>query len=193
MPRTLTPAQVAANRSRAKLPRANKWHPALQPPEEPWTQGHLLAETLVRGEDPNSLARLHQNFRTAWCPSGFIEEVLVEKMTVCYWRMRRIYRAECGSVEGRFIGAAKEIARQYEARHPGHKNSKPEHFIDQIEEPLCETIGKIVSSPSTEIIMSLAFHEAGIEREFYRAMRCLAQIQRARIRGLSPAEGLDAH
>ncbi len=57
----------------------------------------LLAEHIVvRGEDPAKFASLHESLMDEFFPRGSQEEYLVERVAVCMWRLRRVYRIEAG-------------------------------------------------------------------------------------------------
>ncbi len=195
----LSKAQIQANRARARLSRTVRWIPQQHEPEVPWEHGLLGKETIAYGENPDKFKELHENLRRSWCPEGYMEELLVEKMAVCHWRMTRILRAECGSIEARAISAGQEIAlAQIESDKktprqlaPGQNEAEQEPTVIS---PLAfRAVSRMTCFPEYETSMALAFYEAAVERHFYRAMRALAQIQRARIRGISPAEGLESH
>ena len=195
----LSKAQIEANRARARLPRANRWIPQQHEPEAPWEDGLLGPETIAAGEDTNKFKNLHESLRHSWCPQGYMEELLVEKMAVCHWRMTRILRAECGNIEARALSAAQDIAEaqlqsdKQNPRPPASGQNEAEQVPTVIGPMAFRAVSRMTCFPSYETSMALAFYEAAVERHFYRAMRALAQIQKARIRGVSPAEGLDSH
>lgn len=47
-----------------------------------------------RAEFRNLLAQLQDDIQ----PNGILEEILVEKIAVCYWRLRRVLRCEIGGI-----------------------------------------------------------------------------------------------
>ena len=74
----------------------------------------LLAQEVVisegmgaeyRAEFRNLLRQLRHDLE----PSGTLEEILVEKIAVCYWRLRRGLRSEIGEIRNDREGAAHEI------------------------------------------------------------------------------------
>ncbi len=61
------------------------------------THGVLaLTEVLLPWESSTALGELYQRMLQYWRPSGFMEEVLVEKMTSDLWKLRRLQRVESG-------------------------------------------------------------------------------------------------
>ncbi len=58
------------------------------------THGLRARAALLPGEDKNSFFRLFKAFRDHFHPLGRFEEVLVEQMTVAYWKLSRLTRIE---------------------------------------------------------------------------------------------------
>ncbi|MCH8267966.1 MAG: hypothetical protein IH846_10640 [Acidobacteria bacterium] len=85
--------------------RASRWN-ALQ-------HGLLAREVVIparegaenRAEFRNLLGQLRHDLQ----PSGVLEEILVEKIAVCYWRLRRVLRSETGEIRNDREGAAKQV------------------------------------------------------------------------------------
>jgi hypothetical protein len=69
----------------------------------------LLAKTVVLRwgplkEDEKEFEQLLSDLRNDLSPVGALEEMLVEEIAVCYWRMRRVLRAEIGEINGAAFG-----------------------------------------------------------------------------------------
>ena len=58
--------------------------------------GLLAADLVVRDEDPVEFARVLESLVDELQPQGSLEEQLVERVAVCMWRLRRLYRVEAG-------------------------------------------------------------------------------------------------
>ncbi len=58
--------------------------------------GLLAADLVVRDEDPDEFARVLENLADELQPQGPLEELLVERVAVCMWRLRRLYGIEVG-------------------------------------------------------------------------------------------------
>jgi hypothetical protein len=69
------------------------------------THGILAQEVLIRAgdgaEDPAELEALLEQFRNDLRPVGVLEEMLVERIAACYWRLRRAQRFEVGAIRER--------------------------------------------------------------------------------------------
>jgi len=65
--------------------------------------GILSRSVVVRNGDSEETQRafdfLHSSLRDNLKPEGVLEEMLVEKIAVCYWRLRRVLRSETGVIE----------------------------------------------------------------------------------------------
>ena len=101
--KNMSPKQIQANRRNArqstgpKTPRgkARTRLNALQ-------HGLLAREAVLQGfwikESPRELEALHRQFWRQCAPVGALEEMLVEQIVTCYWRKRRVLRAESGEI-----------------------------------------------------------------------------------------------
>jgi hypothetical protein len=62
----------------------------------------MLAESIVvledQGESKDELQALRARFRNQIAPQGPWEELLVERLLACYWRLRRAYRFEVQTI-----------------------------------------------------------------------------------------------
>jgi len=59
--------------------------------------GFRAAQGVGEGaENPEEFNALVDGLKTQLAPSGSLEEMLVEKVAVAYWRLRRAYRYEVG-------------------------------------------------------------------------------------------------
>ena len=75
--------------------------------------GLLAREVVIRigpgrerqADFENLLAALRQDLE----PRGALEEILVENIAVCYWRLRRVLQAENGEIRGNLDGAEKSF------------------------------------------------------------------------------------
>ena len=75
-------------------------------------QHGLLAQEVViptgpGQEDDAEFEHLLVALRDDLQPCGALEEILVEKIAVCYWRLRRVLRAENGEIRSNLQDARK--------------------------------------------------------------------------------------
>ncbi len=60
-------------------------------------------------EDENEFEQLFNALRIELCPAGILEEMLVEKIAICYWRLRRVVKFEVGELRKRLDNATMDI------------------------------------------------------------------------------------
>ena len=97
----------------------------------------LLAKEVVitvgeGAEDPEEFNRLLEDLRVELIPEGTLEEMLVEKIAVAYWRLRRAYKYEVGLVRDKIDTASDDYYRtkNWEGKRP---NKLPEEIENEIE------------------------------------------------------------
>lgn len=171
---TLTRRQIA-NRKNASRPRKRRLE-SYRP--DAAIERILAAEVVAESvEERPQFDRVLQAFRDSWRPVGQMEEVLVEKITVSYWRMRRILRVE-----------AADIARQAYWL-PVDMDCKQQEISRTVNMPVPaqdrEALERIArgerSAPEPDLFALLAQHETLLERQFYRAVRTLERLQAIRL------------
>ncbi len=101
--KNMSPKQIQANRRNSrhstgpKTPQG-KAHSRLNALQH----GLLAREAVLQGfwikESPRELEALHRQFWRQCAPVGALEEMLVEQIVTCYWRKRRVLRAESGEI-----------------------------------------------------------------------------------------------
>ena len=149
-----TPARLAANRQNAILstgPRtpegkAGAWQNAR-------THGLLSRQVLLPDENRARLIAVREYFLAELAPVGELETLLVERIIVCAWRLRRLHRVEAEVFDG-------ERASLREAG-------------------LAADLGAAFGQAS-HTLSTLARYEAALERAFYRALHELQRLQAAR-------------
>lgn len=112
-------------------------------------QGILARELVIPAgagrENPAELENLLGRLRDDLQPRGVLEEILVEKIAVCYWRLRRVLRSESGEIRKHLETAATsvylplamqaETAKQLDAPHRSYElrsNSFGVEFLLQL-------------------------------------------------------------
>jgi hypothetical protein len=94
--------------------------------------GLLAKEVVVTvgegAEDPTEFAALSQKLVSQFQPQGTVEEMLVEKIAVAYWRLRRAYRYEAGLIRLELETAAEKYYGKY--RSDGEKKHRTDEQID---------------------------------------------------------------
>jgi len=205
-----TQKQIAANRRNSRKStgpstRAGKAASKLNAMKH----GLLAEHVVVRGEDPAEFASFYESLVDEFLPQGPLEEQLVERVAVCGWRLRRVYRIEAGiftyeslTIE---LDRARNETKKYELdvmeeiRSVGlevHVTDEEQHgqTIAQAEkmarlrqeESLALSVAFKQDADNAGAFSKLSRYEAAIERSLYRAIHELQRIQAARGNGQQP-------
>ena len=131
--------------------------------------GLLAADLVVRGEDSVAFAGVLENLVDEYQPQGPLEEQLVERVAVCMWRLRRVYRVEAGIFQYEITKIESDNASEYQ-------------------ETQAVTIGGAFRRDASRAgaISKLSRYEAAIERSLYKALHELQRVQAARENGQHP-------
>jgi hypothetical protein len=163
--------------------------------------GLLSQEILLLGEDAAALRELGEGVKAEWQPVGQLENMLVEQITVGYWRLRRFAQVEAGIFIQEHLGELQERA-QSEAQ--SYERNLLEDIVDeqttitdeqkhrealakarelqakQYEETA--TLGQtfIRDADGANALSKLSRYETARERSLYRALHELQRLQAAR-------------
>ncbi len=160
----ISPKQLQANRRNARRSTGPKTPEGKQRVRFNAIKHGLLARSVIvpmhgASEIPRQLEDLLAQLSQDLCPVGILEEMLVEKIAVSYWRLRRALRVEAGYISENtqsWRSGPDEI-------HPG-----------------------TLSLPSAHECHNITRYESAIERQLYQAMRELERRQERR-RAQAPA------
>lgn len=157
--------QIAANRRNARRstgPRTPAGKAAVR--HNALKHGILARETIItHGDHPENqadleqlLADLHDDCR----PEGPLEELLVQQIAVCYWRLRRILHADSHEF-GHSLAATARSAEPF------------------------EYAGRLITThtpalPPSDRVNLILRYEATIQRQLTRALNHLERLQRQR-------------
>lgn len=168
-------AKRLANARNARVPRPRKIVP------EPKSRGGYLGREVVVTQGPcresySEFEQLLEGFREGLCPQGLLEEVLVEKMAVSYWRFRRLLRVESSEIRKNLHSAPVAMeARQLTRRAVG---LPPESEMELERWRRDEQEASYLPCPDT--LALLTRYAAVLERGFYRALRSYERLRRIR-------------
>lgn len=102
-PQAVSPARIAANRANARKstgPRTRKGKDRSR--QNALKHGLLANQILINDDDPAEAPELFQALIDGviahFNPADPFEELLVQRLAVCYWRLRRAFRYEAGAV-----------------------------------------------------------------------------------------------
>jgi len=171
MRRKISRRKIEANRGNALLstgPRTRKGKEAVK--RNALKHGILARAVVIPGkEDAVEFRRLHDWLRKDKQPKGFLEEILVENIVICYWRLRRVLRSEMGEIQ-------KELNVDEESKKLDLLRNGDEDQEDSDYAPA------IISSclPSREAADKLLRYAITIERQLHWAMSQLERLQSQR-------------
>ena len=108
-------------------------------------------------------------------PTGILEEILVEKVASCYWRLGRVLRAEVGEIQKAMNDAPAARINELEVQrllHLPSNTSEAEERRWLESERACRTL------PPAGVLDKILRYETTIEWQLYRALHQLERIQR---------------
>ena len=129
--------------------------------------GLLTGASLLYWEDPEELHALETQLRHLYQPAGFDEELLVDRIVVGYWQLRRSFRAETGAMNSYYNTALAGT-------------DSPEYDAAVRLDHACAVMG------SNEHLERIQRYGAQIERRLRRAIQDLQCLQAARNHGVPP-------
>ena len=95
-----TPKQIAANRANAKASTGpSTAQVKLRSSKNATLHGILSRELLVGNEDPTEYEHLLTGLVDDFTPEGANEQMLVEKMAIALWKMKRLNAAEAATIK----------------------------------------------------------------------------------------------
>ena len=85
-------------RTPARATSAGKPVPRFDAARHGLLSGAMLIDDGAQKESVAELRRLHAQLRAELAPEGIVEEILVERILACYWRLRRLLAAVRGLI-----------------------------------------------------------------------------------------------
>ena len=164
--------------------------------------GLLSTEVLLPGEDEDTFRELDERLRAELQPVGELENILVDRISAAYWRLRRLGRIEAGIFAWEryeeLAERADREARSYvwdvpeDARDPRRPQIvDPKRYEEALsrawqmrreQEDETATLGRTFARDAdrANAYSKLSRYETAIERQFYRALHELERRQAAR-------------
>ena len=159
---TASAKQIAANRANAlKSTGPRTASGKLASSKNALTHGLLSREMLVGGEDPAHYDALLDSLIDDFAPHGANEQMLVEKLAIALWKMKRLHGAEAATVKRNQMNTRAQYASKTEI----------------------EKVGLITEQAMQALpANSLSFirYQAQLEGQYYRAMTMLQLVQERR-------------
>ena len=126
-------------------------------------------------EDPAEYHRLLQGLQDDLKPVGQMEQLLVEKIAVNWWRLRRVLRFETGETQRQLCGC-NEDAMFF--AYQQNQDAKAEDI-----QPFYDYEHRVRSLPSEEALNKVIKYDVSIERSISRNLAMLKDLQRQRVSG----------
>ena len=163
--------KLEANRKnalRSTGPRTRKGKEAVK--RNALQHGILAREVVIPGkEDVVEFRRLHDWLRKDKQPKGFLEEMLVENIVICYWRLRRVLRCEIGEIQKE--QNVDEESKKFDLLRNGGEEQEDSGAVPVIFSSCL---------PSREATDKLLRYTTAIERQIHWAMSQLERLQSQR-------------
>ena len=154
-----TPAQIAANRRNAQRSTGPKTRRGkATAARNALRHGLLATDITLPDEDAAAFAAFRSALTTECAPHGPLEALLVDRVTACAWRLRRVVRVEA-------------TWRTTEA-HAARADAEPAG------DPVAA--GVIRDGTGADALSKLSRYETALERGLYRALHELQRLQAAR-------------
>jgi hypothetical protein len=204
-----TKRQIAANRRNARKSTGPKTAAGKDRAKgNALKHGLTAAQITVFDERPEDFERFYSGLLAALIPSGALEEQLVERIAVCAWRLRRVYRIEAHLFSTPASGEPTVKAERH-VPPPEEKDIWEQFSIEELDQVynfneklvrLREEKAKALEIkrqdfgvPTTSIgavfwnlavsqvpFVQLSRHETTIERSYHRALHDLERLQARR-------------
>ena len=193
-----TPAQISANRrnaARSTGPHTLKGKAVAS--RNALRHGLLAKDVVLRDEDQQLFDERRETMRAHLDPVGELEELLVERIVLCAWRLRRSGHIEASLFQHEIfnedIRRATDLAEEYtespfaglgerevtdERQHAAALRQVEKAEADRDRETLA--IAFTNATKGTEPLVKLSRYEVAIERSLYRALHELQRLQAAR-------------
>jgi len=165
------------------------------------THGLLSDELLIRGEESENLQILEQALRIEHQPVGAVEDQLVDQITMCLWRLRRIRAVETSIFE--MAISSDSVDTRY-SRYPNYRGYLAKKMREESAQGTSEIVqakkrksgghgknleGRSSSKNSKELIRESSEgshpapgeHAERLGRVFKRTAGTLANLQRYRV------------
>lgn len=134
---------------------------------------NLLTKDADGGEQPRDYAQIYNAIYQHYLPEGSLEELLVDKIATCYWRLLRVLRCETGQITRGLV------AHRFQVKHPGAQiPDSPE--MPALHNPEEDSIVDDLLLPSNGDLDRLLKYEDAISRQLDRAVAELERLQKRR-------------
>ena len=166
--------KAAANRRNAQLSTGPRTEEGKRRSRRNALKHGVLASALLiaegeGAEDPSEFDELLGGLRRDLAPVGTLEEMLIEKIAVCWWRQKRALRCKAGLVRRTFVPDI--FRRQEESKWRG---------VLPVPSPELTAIKDHLSLPLGVDLDRILRYETTIQRQLVYTINQLERLQRAR-------------
>jgi hypothetical protein len=170
---SISPEKLQANRRNAQLSTGPKTEQGKSRSRRNALKHGILSSALLinegegaedRAEFDELLGGLHRDL----APAGTLEEMLVERIAVCWWRQKRALRCESGLVRRSYVPDPGHAFREVVSRMGCAPNLQREAIKDHLSLPLGSELDRILR------------YETTVQRQLVYALNQLERLQRAR-------------
>jgi hypothetical protein len=166
--------KLAANRLNAKLSTGPKTEVGKKHSRRNALKHGILISVLpiwngLGAEDTSALEKLLHALRLNLDPVGELEELLIEQIATCFWKLRRSLATEAAVIRR------------------SHYSAGAAEILDEIIAPERAEIKENLAIPSGPDLDRILRYEAAIQRQLAFALNQLERLQRARKGGEVPA------
>jgi hypothetical protein len=137
-----------------------------QPQSNAVTHGIFVSPVVLRNENNQEFLKLEQEYTEYYSPVGPAERKLIEEMSVCEWRQRRVWTTETAGIDLQMDLDAKEIEKKF----------------NRIDEPVRTAIALKNLADNSSFLELMHRYETRFSRQYDRALRRLLELQDRRRR-----------
>ena len=189
-----TELQITANQENSKLSTGAKTSEGKAIVAQNAIKHGLLSHKLILGEEDLDCWKILLNgLVETFLPVGMIEQLLVEKIAISFWRQRRLVGAEVAAIRISAITESKRLDHEIENIESDlyyvlDINQRTEEVKNRLVSELQE-IKRLVQIKSTAPISDelLIRYSTGLDNELYKAITAFRKEQEIRLNNPLPA------
>ena len=189
-----TELQITANQENSKLSTGAKTSEGKAIVAQNAIKHGLLSHKLILGEEDLDCWKILLNgLVETFLPVGMIEQLLVEKIAISFWRQRRLVGAEVAAIRISAITESKRLDHEIENIESDlyyvlDINQRTEEVKNRLVSELQE-IKRLVQIKSTAPISDelLIRYSTGLDNELYKAITAFRKEQEIRLNNQLPA------
>jgi len=189
-----TELQITANQENSKLSTGAKTSEGKAIVAQNAIKHGLLSHKLILGEEDLDCWKILLNgLVETFLPVGMIEQLLVEKIAISFWRQRRLVGAEVAAIRISAITESKRLDLEIENIESDlyfvlDMNQRTEEVKNRLVSELQE-IKRLVQIKSTAPISDelLIRYSTGLDNELYKAITAFRKEQEIRLNNQLPA------